>query len=362
MKLFVVLVVALAACGGGSGAGADGDGGVGSGASCSGCLIDDFCAAGTQNMACGRGGEACNVCSGTDSCQDGKCRAPAACNPITCPSGCCDDTDHCKTGTDATACGGDGAACADCGTGSCTAGECVLGCDATTCVGCCNAQGQCVTATSATVCGKNGDACMPCGSGQGCTGGECAGTSCLSTCSGCCTGTTCNQTSQFDSNSCGNAGDVCKKCGPATICTNGDCTVDQLTRWDMIIVSGQVATTKPDGSAWDAFGGLPDPYLCINQQVEPEICISSVSNTLSPVWNATILTDQTPGDIVSRDFWTMYDADVAFSDGMGICINRDNAFAAFDGLVHEFDCTPATAASNGFYTMWKIRYKLVQTR
>ena len=362
---FALLAVLLVACS--SPSSSPGDGGLGSGSACQGCVADGVCVPGTTNAACGRDGDACSPCTGETSCEDQACLPPAQCDATTCPTGCCDDNDACQPGTTLSACGGGGERCETCANGSCTAGACALGCDAATCDGCCTAQGQCITATSATQCGKNGDACEACSGGLGCSDGECADTSCTATCSGCCTGSICNETSQFDSAACGDDGDVCRVCGAATICTNGDCVPDNLTRWDLVILSGIVSATNPQNGSWDAFGGLPDPKLCVGSQDDPSVCVAPISNTLTPVWNggAVIAANLTPSDIYGNLFWSMYDHDpTSFDDIIGICLLQEfrpgMGYEIFDGNVHTFECTPANASGNGFFTRWSVRYKLVR--
>ena len=82
-------------------------------ASCAGCCVGDFCETGTQNAACGTGGDTCANCSAQSRvCQSGVCQAPA-CSAANCASGCCDGN-TCVTGTLNAACGVGGAACTDC--------------------------------------------------------------------------------------------------------------------------------------------------------------------------------------------------------------------------------------------------------
>ena len=37
--------------------------------------------------------------------------------------------------------------------------------------------------------------------------------------------------------------------------------MDPRSRWDLVIISADLNETSPSGEAWDAFGGLPDPYV-----------------------------------------------------------------------------------------------------
>src|SRR6185369_6377632 len=90
------------------------------------------------------------------------CSAQGACvcTPASCPNGCCDSTDQCRTSGMMT-CGTNGAACAPCATGqACANGACV--CNTTSCPnGCCDSTGQCRPSGTGT-CGVGGAACKPC--------------------------------------------------------------------------------------------------------------------------------------------------------------------------------------------------------
>ena len=51
------------------------------------------------------------ICTSADNC------APARCDPLLCPTGCCDENETCQSGTSVTACGIGGRHCAMCGAG-----------------------------------------------------------------------------------------------------------------------------------------------------------------------------------------------------------------------------------------------------
>jgi len=81
--------------------------------SCSGCCQQGVCMPGTTSAACGFSGIPCQVCQGTQSCQMGICKAPA-CDATSCASGCCDSSGTCQKGTEDTACGTGGQVCQTC--------------------------------------------------------------------------------------------------------------------------------------------------------------------------------------------------------------------------------------------------------
>jgi len=78
-------------------------------------------------------------------------------------------------GTEDSACGTGGQMCADCGAGyRCTLqGTCVSADCASTCNGCCLTDGTCKTGSASNACGAGGDACVDCGSHRTCQNAGC---------------------------------------------------------------------------------------------------------------------------------------------------------------------------------------------
>ena len=88
------------------------------------CDSQGGCQAGTDDTACGSGGQTCIACTGSDTCGGGgppqTCGGSndggpdAGCDSNPCPNGCCDSQGMCQSGTDDTACGSGGQGCAAC--------------------------------------------------------------------------------------------------------------------------------------------------------------------------------------------------------------------------------------------------------
>ena len=150
---------------------------------------------------------------------------PGNCNAANCPTGCCDTSGTCRTGSDVRACGRFGARCSDCvangfqfcnGNGVC--GRNVTNCSAANCAtGCCSFQSgtsACLAGVDAFACGRNGSTCTDCASqGRSCDTGtrSCSNTRCDSTnCAGCCVGDRC--LAGTDATSCGTRGQACTSC------------------------------------------------------------------------------------------------------------------------------------------------------
>ncbi|MDF1563689.1 MAG: C2 domain-containing protein [Deltaproteobacteria bacterium] len=60
---------------------------------------------------------------------------------------------------------------------------------------------------------------------------------------------------------------------------------DPSSRWRVTVTNGTLPERDPNGSAWDAAGGLPDPYVCLTVGTSPRWCTSTKQDTLNPVWN-----------------------------------------------------------------------------
>lgn len=194
------------------------------------CGCTDACENAPCSLQCG----SCGYCDDGYVCLNGKCGYPA-CNPDTCPNGCCDGyTCIPYADQDDTRCGSGGRGCNACAdTATCVNGTCVdptpppppSSCDRNTCPeGCCTTGGECIRFIdqSDSTCGTEGSTCGTCATGVTCIDGQCGGPCDHSTCpSGCCDGTICRTQS---SATCGTQGGSCVDCG-TDACINGACYV-----------------------------------------------------------------------------------------------------------------------------------------
>ncbi|MBI5537396.1 MAG: hypothetical protein HY898_32030 [Deltaproteobacteria bacterium] len=201
---------------------------------CSGCCdTAGKCQPGTAAQACGQGGYVCVNCSGMGATCDAtkhQCTEPKPCSASTCPTGCCSDTYTCAVGTDANACGKGGESCKNCkaeglscsaSTHTCTSSP---KCGPGTCSGCCDSSDLCRQGIEATACGANGQACQNCSnSGQQC---DVASKTCQlqkcgpANCSfGCCDASTGQCMKGLDIGSCGSGGGICQPCAPGQTCS-----------------------------------------------------------------------------------------------------------------------------------------------
>ncbi len=284
---------------------------------CAGCCDGNGeCVAGDSELRCGEGGGSCITCGGALRCEAGACAStPPSCSPDTC-NGCCDG-DVCESGVSPTACGGSGFLCEVCGTTeTCEGGFCVERCGPSNCGGCCDVNGSCVDGSADYACGLGGLDCAPCGVDEACSLGECIDASCQSTCNGCCSGDVCLGGTQDQA--CGISGDACTSCGPGRSCTGNACLVDPASRWDVLLVSADVNLLDANGDPWDAWGGLPDPFVSFTAggANEPETTMDSAvqDNTISPLWDTVVLSDVSAAVLLDRFCYQVYDADIDSDD------------------------------------------------
>jgi hypothetical protein len=147
--------------------------------------------------------------SGTSSGDDGSGSSGATDSAASgcassCTSGCCDNNGACNAGTDDSACGVQGATCADC----------------TASMQTCQ-SGSCGSATSSSSGGSSSGSSGSSGSSSGSSGGRgnCNLLSCLT---GCCQSGTCMKPSDT---TCGNLGNSCRDCtATGQTCMGGNCS------------------------------------------------------------------------------------------------------------------------------------------
>jgi len=317
---------------------------------CGGCIDDaGACQPGSFNEACGALGEACAPCSGSTVCAEGVCIEPPACGPDNC-GGCCDG-DTCVDGNVEDACGVNGGQCNDCPNGAtCDGGVCNLSC-ADSCDGCCNGE-TCIPldTTSVDDCGADGEVCQPCGNGFECIDGECLSSACIATCDGCCDGSECLGGSSTDA--CGSDGMSCQACGESTVCEASGCVPDPMAVWDLIIHEGTVALTDEDGDAWDAFNGLPDPYVRV-EVVGMSGETSVVQDNTFPEWNEAVLEGITTVQLQGEVEFSVRDSDIALDGTIGTCVVtvEDEMFNA------TFQSTCSNSESG--FEFWTVSYSIV---
>jgi len=109
-------------------------------------------------------------------------------------------------------------------------------------------------------------------------------------------------------NGCGGS---CGTCGQGFDCVGGQCEIGPGT-WVMTITSGMIDSETPSGSAWDVFGGNPDPQICVTI-AGTERCSAEVMDSFTPSWNFA-LPATTGTTLQSGVGYQLLDIDVAADD------------------------------------------------
>lgn len=141
-----------------------------------------------------------------------------------------------------------------------------------------------------SVCGNFGTygACTGCGGG---------------TCTPACSGRNCGD------DGCGGS---CGTCNGGLSCLSGSCGVDPASQWSIRVLGGTISQRGPDGSTWDAFGGAPDPYVCVTIG-GARTCTPAIPDSFTPVWNQD-LPPATANTLRAGISVATYEEDVASND------------------------------------------------
>jgi hypothetical protein len=220
-------------------------------------------------------------------------------------------------------------------------GECAT--DASQCGGCLSANcsqqdAACGFSTcrgEGQVCSADSDCC-----GGSCTNGTCGSpaSTCDSTCGGCCDSADRCQTGT-DAASCGVDGARCAPCGSHRTCmasgSGGACHVDPASLWGIMITSGTIPATNSGGGSWDPLNGSPDPYVTVVVDASSG-STSRRDDSLSPVWNETVLSGLSASDILTHNAeFEVFDYDFPIGDDtIGFC-GMVIPESAFDGAEHD---------------------------
>lgn len=128
------------------------------------------------------------------------------------------------------------------------------------------------------------------------------------------------------------------------------------SRWDIFLMDGNIPTTNYYGSAWDAFGGRPDPFVIMRIGSESGTRNTSATqdNTVTPMWMEHVVLNVTAGEILDYLYIAVYDEDVTVHDGVGACLITF-VEASFDGSERVVNCGRSeTYRSPG----WRLRIRL----
>lgn len=125
-------------------------------------------------------------------------------------------------------------------------------------------------------------------------------------------------------------------------CSSGECKIDPSSLWIITITDGTVSERDPANEAWDAFGGLPDPYACITIN-GTRSCTSTRQDTLKPRWNES-LDPATSTALLSGIQVELWDEDVSSNDP--ICGKGLIALSESDIAEGQFSASCKTGSIN----------------
>ena len=73
-------------------------------------------------------------------------------------------------------------------------------------------------------------------------------------------------------------------CDRGFVCQGSTCVLDPTGRWVIRVTTGTVAMRKSSGDTWDAFGGAPDPKVCLTLSGS-RTCTPAIPDSFAPTWN-----------------------------------------------------------------------------
>jgi Ca2+-dependent lipid-binding protein len=116
-------------------------------------------------------------------------------------------------------------------------------------------------------------------------------------------------------------------------------------------VGARIPALNQSGGSWDAFSGLPDPYLKATSGAAAG-ATAYISDTLTPVWNTVVLGGLSANALKADLTIEASDSDSVFDDLIGGCPVPLSG-TEFDGALHTVTC-PATATG----VMFSVDYRL----
>lgn len=171
------------------------------------------------------------------------------------------------------------------------------------------------------------------------------------TCSGCCSGGTC--VSLWTTSQCGSGGGACMTCMAHYICPAGACELDPTSAWNVTLETLSVSTTKYDGSAWDAFGGAPDPFVnvIVGARTMPPVMSGTATDTFAVTYDGSPTVMLVGADALEAYLeFDVWDSDVSSNDEIGAC-TFPVTVATFSGATQTLTCPIDAATMNSGYTL-----------
>ena len=111
-------------------------------------------------------------------------------------------------------------------------------------------------------------------------------------------------------------------CDATTMCFYGDCSSPYGRTFRFTFGGVTISERDPNGEAWDALGGMPDPFVCAwknSEQPVNEVCTSTVDDSLTAQFNEYFETA-----LFQEDVWYfgVWDEDISEDDFIGACAGQ----------------------------------------
>lgn len=103
-----------------------------------------------------------------------------------------------------------------------------------------------------------------------------------SSCAGCCADGVCVEGTTSDA--CGTGGETCATCQAGQTCGAGTCDLDPDARFDLVLLDGDIDSTKVNGASWDVSSGQPDVKVHGWTIYSDEIASTTQDDNTSPDW------------------------------------------------------------------------------
>lgn len=136
------------------------------------------------------------------------------------------------------------------------------------------------------------------------------------TCDGCCVGRDCLRGNT--DGECGRSGEDCSSCDSHERCNGGQCSFDSSVRFDIEVLGAEISGTDQNGSAWDAFGGAPDPIVELACGGDSG-GVAVQNDTYFPSWNDVVLQGVEARDLINGLSVEVTDDDAQFDESISSC-------------------------------------------
>jgi hypothetical protein len=121
----------------------------------------------------------------------------------------------------------------------------------------------------------------------------------------------------------------------------------------VVLVAAHLPAKKKNGSDWDGFGGLPDPFARATSGATTGTSTPTRGDTLNPSWTLNVLEGVSAVALKAQLKIELWDDDAIFDDHVGICTVALTD-ASFDGNLKTASC-PAAGDDVAFTLDYRLK-------